>query len=97
MRRIAHQSGRSFALALAGFVLWLLMATEAWANTRLAVIGSDADSDLIALLTARFSQSPGVDLVEREEIQRIAAEHSCRRSLPGATSSRPGRYSMRRG
>jgi hypothetical protein len=62
-------------LALAGFVLLLLATTQAWANTRLAVIGSEADSDLIALLTARFSQSPGVDLVERAEIQRIVAEH----------------------
>ena len=53
----------------------LLLATPVWSATRLAIV-ADADSQPVAdLLMAGLSKEPGVELVEREEIDKVMREH----------------------
>ena len=60
-------------LLLMILLLWSLI--PAWGETRLAILADDGSFPVAALLTAQLSQRSEVTMLEREEIQRIAAEH----------------------
>src|SRR5580698_6648512 len=55
-------------------VIWMLMTMAVCAGTRLAVLSSDSDREVAALLTLDLSKMPGMELIERDEIQRMVTE-----------------------
>jgi hypothetical protein len=56
-------------------IFLVLSLIRGWAGPRLAILADDGFQPIADLLAAGFSQSQGIEMVDRAEIQRIAAEH----------------------
>ncbi len=53
----------------------LLLASPAWASSRLAIVADTQSQPVADLLVAGLSKQQGVELVEREEIDKVMREH----------------------
>ena len=59
------------------WMVTLLCGVSVQAATRVALVstcGGDAEADVLALAEAKLSQQPGIELVERREVERVLQE-----------------------
>ena len=56
-------------------LILLLGAHSAWCDSRLAIVSDEASRACADLLTAELSKQHGIELVERDEIEKVMREH----------------------